>query len=244
MTKFLSLVLTLAAALTAFARTQEAPPSREFTHVEVVGWDLSGFDEKVREAVSKANARGAGEAERRAAAALAERAEFFWSAGMPAFYKYALGDYRHVLRFRPEDAEARERADDIVNIYKSMARPVPTNGESKSGEGFLVELFRTTPKRLAFEPGKVYAESGEVSDRVAFVYEFDALAGQRLSVRLKAKGKTEAVFDLLAQEAGGPRALLTSASDEQYLLPSAGKYLIRVYAKGGRADYELSAELR
>jgi hypothetical protein len=243
--RLLPLALTLAAALAAFGQTP--PPLREFKEVEVVGWDYSGFDVRIREAVSKANARGAGESERRSAAeALAERAAFFWEAGSPSLYKYALGDYRQVLRFRPDDAEAREHADTIVSIYKSMGRPVPPNGDAKPGERAPVELFRMTPKPLAFEPGKPYEENGEVFERVAFVYQFDALAGQRLSVKLEPEDKGgDVAFDLLAREAGETRALLTRATKEDYLLPAAGSYLIRVYAKGeGRAGYRLSAELR
>ncbi|MBV9924378.1 MAG: hypothetical protein JOZ96_04995 [Acidobacteria bacterium] len=238
----LSLALTLAAALAAFAQT----PPGDFKEVEVVGWDYSDFDEKIREAVSKANERGAGEAERRAAAeALSARADFFWKAGAPSLYKYALGDYRQVLRLRPDDAEARERLDTIVNIYEQLSRPVPANGEAKPGERAPVELFKTTPKPLSFEPGKPYAENGEVFERVAFVYKFEALAGQRLSVEVKPQYKAVAFFDLLAQEAGGTRALLKRATKDDYLLPAAGSYLIRVYAKGeGRAGYSLSAELR
>jgi hypothetical protein len=242
--KLLLLVLTLAAAFAAGA--QKVPPPPGFTEVGVVGWDFSGFDEKIREAVSKANAPGAGVAERSAAAAaLSERADFFWRAGNPRFYKYALGDYRHVLRFRPEDAEAREHADTIVSIYQQMGRPVPTNGEAKPGEGFLVELFKTTPKRLEFEPGKPYTEGGgEVSDRVAFVYQFDGQAGQALSVNVGSKGKSGAVFDLLLSEAAGPRKLLRGERSKRYLLPSQGDYLIRVYMKGGNAMYDLKAELK
>lgn len=228
-------------ALTAWA--QSAPP-QEFTTVEVVGWDVSAFDEKVREAVSKANAPGAGEAARRAAgAALAERANFFRDAGNPVFYKYALGDFRHALRFRPDDAESRERAGEIVSIYEAMRRPVPTNGELKTGGLYLVEVYRTTPQRLTFESGKAHIGEMYLSDRAAFVYEFEALAGQELSVVLKPKGEGVAVFDLL-HATGDGRPLVRGAKQKRYLLPSEGKYLLRVRSKEGVAGYELNAELR
>ncbi len=242
---FLSLVVALAATLSVGAQQPQPPPG--FTFVEVVGWDFSAFDERVREAVSKANAPGAGASERRAAAeALAERAEFFWNAAQPAFYKFALGDFRHVLRFRPDDAETRRRAGEIVDIYKSMARPVPTNGEAESGGRPLVELYRTTPKRLAFGPGAAHAkESGEVSERVAFVYEFEAQAGQRLGVELGSKNKGGPVFDrLLLEPPGVARALVKGERAKSLLLPSEGKYLIRVSTKGGESGYELRAELK
>ncbi|MET0648093.1 MAG: PPC domain-containing protein [Pyrinomonadaceae bacterium] len=235
--------VTLAAAPAVVAQTAEPP--RGFTSVEIVGWDFSGLDGKIRAAVTKANAPGAGEAARRAAAdALAARAAFLYEAGNPFFYKHALGDYRHVLRLRPDDAEARERADTIVSIYESMKRPVPTNGESKSGGTFLVELFRTTPKRVDFEPGKAYTEGGDVSELVAFVYEFEARAGQTLSVSVGSKDKGAAVFDLLLLDSSGARALVEGAGSKHQRLPSKGKYLIRVYSKGGAAVYGLKAELK
>ena len=125
----LSLVAALAAALAVCAQAARPAPREEFATVEIKGWDISSFDEKIRGALSKANARGAGEAERRAAAnALSERADFFYDAGQPSFYKFALGDYRRALRYDPGNAEARAKMDEIVAIYQSMGRPVPTNG--------------------------------------------------------------------------------------------------------------------
>jgi len=211
-----------------------------FTTVEVEGWDFSSFDVKIKEAVSKAEAPGAGERERLAAAsALAARADFFWTAGRPPFYKYALGDYRNVLRFQPDNAEARERVETIVGIYESMRRPVPPNGEAKSGGRYLVEIFKTVPKRIAFEPGQPYDEGGSVSGGVAYVYEFQARARQRLSVQLKSD---DAVFDLRA--AGADDTLVNGAKSKDFVLPSADEYLIRVYSRKGEASYELKAELK
>jgi hypothetical protein len=227
---------TAASPLFAQAATQE------FTTVEVEGWDFSSFDVKIKEAVSRAEAPGAGERERLAAAsALAARADFFWTAGMPPFYKYALGDYRHVLRFQPDNAEARERVDTIVGIYESMSRPVPPNGEAKSGGRYLVEIFKTVPKRIAFETGKPYDEGGRVSGVVAYVYEFQVRARQRLSVRLKSD---DAVFDLRAAGAGDAPPLVNGAKSRDFVLPSAGEYMIRVYSRKGEAGYELKAELK
>lgn len=240
----LPLVAALAAALSAAARPAQEPQA-PFATVELVGWDLSSFDAKVREAASRAGAPGAGEAERRALAeALAARADFFWGAGVPHFYRHALGDYRHVLRLRPGHALARRRSEDIVSIYKSMARPVPTNGETKSGGAYVVEVFEMKPKPLAFEAGKVRADDWEVTERVSFVYGFAARAGQRLSVEVVSEGKAAAVFDLLVREPGGARTLFKGVRAKSHLLPSEGDYLIRVYTKGGAAGYELKAELR
>ncbi|MDQ1559137.1 MAG: hypothetical protein QOD32_2197, partial [Pyrinomonadaceae bacterium] len=63
-----------------------------------------------------------------AAAALVERGNVYRDAGQPALYKFALGDYRRALRYQPDNAEAREKMDEIVSIYTSLGRPVPENG--------------------------------------------------------------------------------------------------------------------
>lgn len=242
LTGVLSAVAALAAALAVCAQTPPPAPRAEFATVEVEGWDFSSFDEEIREAVSKANARGAGEAERRAAAAaLSARADFFYEAGEPVFYRFALGDYRRVLRLRPDDARARERADTIAGIYRSMARPVPTYGEARPDGSLPVELFRTKPRRLDLDPGKLLADTGDVTDRVAFVYEFAGRAGQSLRVRVKSRD--EAVFDLLLRQPGGPLALVKGRRVTRRPLPSDGEYLIRVYSRHGAADYELNVEL-
>jgi hypothetical protein len=237
----------------AFAARAQSAPTREelFTTVEIEGWDFSSYDEKIREAVTKAGVKGAGESERRAAAAaLAERANFFRDVGLPTFYKYALGDYRHALRFRPDDTDSKEKADEIVSIYESMKRPVPQNGNAKSGDIYLVEMFKTTPKLMAFEADKTYDHRGDLPGRAAFVYEFAALAGQRLSVDVRPHGwggeqvgRSNAVFDLYLEDARGRAALVEGAARKNYTLPAEGKYLIRVYSKAGQTDYFLQVRL-
>ncbi len=224
---------------------QAAQP--EFMAVEpgLDGWDFSRLDKKVKDAVRAAAAEGAGENERlTAASALLERANYFWSAGQPRLYKFALGDFRHVLHFQPDNAEAREKLDTIVSIYESMQRPVPENGNQKRGGRYLVETFKTVPKQVAFERGKVYADSEHgVSSSVAFVYEFGARAGQWLNVNIRPKDDG-AVFDLYLEGEGEPSALISGARSKKYYLPVAGKYLIRIYSQADSADYELKAELK
>jgi predicted lipid-binding transport protein (Tim44 family) len=65
------------------------------------------------------------------AAAYVERADVFYSAQQPMLYKFALGDFRRALRYDPKNEEARAKLDQIVSIYQSMGKPVPTNGQEQ-----------------------------------------------------------------------------------------------------------------
>lgn len=91
--------------------------------------DTAALDAKIKQAEARAKASGAGEADRRAAAeAYFERGYKYYTAQQPALYKFALGDFRRVLRYQPTHAEAKEIINQIESIYRSMGRPVPTNG--------------------------------------------------------------------------------------------------------------------
>lgn len=91
--------------------------------------DTAALDAKIKLVEAKAQTAGAGPAEKQAAAAAyVERGNAYRDAGQPQLYKFALGDYRRALRYEPGNATARERMDEIVGIYQSMGRPVPTNG--------------------------------------------------------------------------------------------------------------------
>ena len=61
-------------------------------------------------------------------AAYVERANVYYNAGQPRLYKFALGDFRRALRYDPENADAKEKMEMLVSIYKSMGRPIPNNG--------------------------------------------------------------------------------------------------------------------
>jgi hypothetical protein len=93
------------------------------------GIDTAALDAKIEQAEAKAKARGATQADKLAAAsAYLQRGNLYRDAGQPTLYKFALGDYRHALRYQPDNAEARAKMDEIVSIYQSMGRPVPDNG--------------------------------------------------------------------------------------------------------------------
>jgi hypothetical protein len=91
--------------------------------------DTAIIDAKIEKAEAKAKAAGATQADKlAAAAAYLERGNVYRDAGNPTLYKFALGDYRHALRYQPNNEEARAKMDEIVSIYQSMGRPVPQNG--------------------------------------------------------------------------------------------------------------------
>jgi hypothetical protein len=91
------------------------------------GIDTAALDAKIEKAEAKAKS-GAQADKLAAAAALVERANVYRDAGQPSLYRFALGDYRRALRYQPDNAEAREKMNEIVSIYQSMGRPVPENG--------------------------------------------------------------------------------------------------------------------
>lgn len=88
--------------------------------------DTAELDARIKKAAEKAKAPAASAADKKAAAdAYLARANVYWSAGQPRLYKYALADFRQVLRYDPDNDEAKQKVDTIVGIYQSMGRPVP-----------------------------------------------------------------------------------------------------------------------
>lgn len=91
--------------------------------------DTAQLDAKIEKAEAKAKSQGASEADKLAAAsAYVERGNIYYNAGRPNLYKFALGDFRRALRYQPDNAEARSKIEQMVEIYNSMGRPVPNNG--------------------------------------------------------------------------------------------------------------------
>ena len=248
------LTLTTAALLFALAslhapasKAQDDAGEKFFTAVVIDGLDLSSYNEKIQWAVLKAGESGAGARERRAAAAaFAERGNFFRDLAVPEFYKYALGDFRHAARFNPGDRDSKKKAKELEGIYEMLGLPVPQFGNTKSGDGHTFEVYVTRPQQIAFEPDKVFRESGDVTERAAFLYELDARAGQTVSIDVRpASGKGNAVFDLYFVEHRGRRnAFVLESGVADIELPASGKYQIRVYSKAGPSRYELKASLK
>jgi len=93
------------------------------------GLDTAQLDKQVEQAEAKAKATAATQADKRAAAgAYLERGNVFYNAGNPSLYKYALRDFRRALRYDPSNTEARQKQQQITEIYQSMGRPVPDLG--------------------------------------------------------------------------------------------------------------------
>src|SRR2546423_1653769 len=88
--------------------------------------DTAELDARIKKAAEKAKASGASAADKKAAAdAYLARANVYWAAGQPRLYKYALADFRQVLKYDPDNDEAKQKIDTIEGIYKSMGRPIP-----------------------------------------------------------------------------------------------------------------------
>src|SRR5204863_7664789 len=88
--------------------------------------DTAELDGRSKKAAAKAKASGAGAADKKAAAeAYLARGNVYYSAGQPRLYKYALADFRQVLKYDPENDEAKEKVNTIESIYKSMGKPIP-----------------------------------------------------------------------------------------------------------------------
>jgi hypothetical protein len=104
-------------------------PAVSSTTEQPEGVDTKALDEKIEKLEGKVKASGASAADKKALAnAYLDRANIYRDAGSPRLYKFALGDYRRVLRYDPTNAEAKNKMDEIISIYNSMGRPVPTNG--------------------------------------------------------------------------------------------------------------------
>ncbi len=93
------------------------------------GTDTAALDAKIEQAEAKAKAAGASKTDKQAAAAAyLERANVFYTASNPSLYKFALRDFRRTLKYDPANEVARDRKQQIEEIYKSMGRPVPELG--------------------------------------------------------------------------------------------------------------------
>ncbi|HEX8284391.1 MAG TPA: hypothetical protein VF588_13590 [Pyrinomonadaceae bacterium] len=88
------------------------------------------LDAKIEKATAKAKAAGASAGDKKAAAeAYLARGNFYYAAGNPMLYRFALGDFRRVLRYDAGNGEAKEKIKQIEDIYTySVKKPIPDNG--------------------------------------------------------------------------------------------------------------------
>lgn len=88
--------------------------------------DTKELDKRVKDAAEKAKAPGASASDKKAAAeAYLARGNVYFNAGQPRLYKYALADFKQVIRHDPGNEEATEKIKTIEDIYRSLGRPVP-----------------------------------------------------------------------------------------------------------------------
>lgn len=109
--------------------TAPAPAGASGADEKPEGVDTAALDGQITKLEAKVKAGSATATDKKTLAGVyLERANIYRDAGSPRLYKFALGDYRHVLRYDPANGEAQTKMDEIVSIYNSMGRPVPTNG--------------------------------------------------------------------------------------------------------------------
>jgi hypothetical protein len=114
------------------ASAPAAPAAPASTSADKPSLATPELDAKIEKAEAKAKAAGASDADKKAAAAAyVERANVYYTAQQPSLYKFALGDFRRALRYDPANEDARAKMDQIVSIYNSLGRPVPTNGQDQ-----------------------------------------------------------------------------------------------------------------
>lgn len=88
--------------------------------------DTSRFDREIARLEAQVNRKPTEQGARRAlAAAYLSRADALLRARQ---YRVALGDYRRVLKYDAENADAKKWSAEIVQIMQSMGREIPAPG--------------------------------------------------------------------------------------------------------------------
>jgi len=88
--------------------------------------DVTELTAKIEKADKEYKAKQDDEKGKQLAAAYFERAFALTKA---AQYRAALGDFRKGLKLNPDDKEAQSMHDQIIEIFKSMNREPPKEGE-------------------------------------------------------------------------------------------------------------------
>ena len=210
------------------------------TQIEIEGWDISALDAKIADAVAKANAPSASaDDELAAAAAYLKRANFFYNAGRPALYKLAVGDFRRILRLQPDNAEAQEKLDQIISIYKAMGRPVPKNGDE-------TDIYNDPNVRYKLKPEQINLSSDKTSEPfpvtlppgVDYAYEISAKNGTRVNVSVTSND--DSAFLYVYREHLDKASLIVSGNKSwDGIVSDAEKYVIKVSSKKGNVTYKL-----
>jgi hypothetical protein len=199
------------------------------------------LDLRIARAESRLAAAGATDADRAAAAeAYLARGNVYYAAGTPALYKFALGDYRRALRYRPSLGEAREKAGQITSIYESMGRPLPTNGDEPAER---LEEMTAKAERLTFagDPSAA-AAAGEIARGAVRDYVMTIPAGRRVRVRLTpadGPARNPVAFNFYEAREGAAVRLALGATDWSGDLERESQYLVRVGPLTHGARYRL-----
>jgi tetrahydromethanopterin S-methyltransferase subunit B len=244
MTRYVANKLPFFFVLLAFAASLNVAQIPQDSSVEINGLDITALNNKINEAEATANGATASASDKLTVANLyMRRANVFYNAGQPRLYKFALGDFRRVLRLQPDNAEAREKADTIVSIYESMSRPVPNNG-AKAVDEVNAITFKLNPRLIEFPSDKKIAiDSGTASKDVSYVYELELPAKRQTYVLIKSN-KGDVTFSIyhLRNESSAP--IISDAKTWSGFVPESGTYLIKVSSTKDDAEYQLRISLR
>jgi tetratricopeptide (TPR) repeat protein len=235
---FASLLLALAASSASLPPAASAQRVRNPHSAHVNTREL---DQRIARAEAKLSAANATDADRAAAAdAYLARGNVYFAAGTPSLYRFALGDFRRALGYRPTLSEAREKAEQITRIYESMGRPVPTNGDEPSER---LEEMLAKAERLNFagEPAAAGA-SGEITRGAVRDYVVTIPAGRRVRVLLtpaEGPARNPVWFNFYEARDGAAVRLVLGTSEWSGDLERASDYLVRIGPLTHGARYRL-----
>jgi hypothetical protein len=202
--------------------------------------DTSTLDVAIAKAEVKASVRGATAAEKRTAAGLLlERGNVYYNAQMPRLYKFALADFRRALEYQPDLAEAREKAEQIIDIYRSLDRPIPTN---------VSEPAETLNKAIA-GARRVEIKGAQSSATIRGVVEAGATkdyvikggTGRSYTVSVHAD-KHRVHFFFYRVLDGIPIRLALDTDEWSGEIKQAGDYLIRLGSVGRKTPFTLEVK--
>lgn len=217
--------------------------ARQVAPVEIEGWDISSLDDKVAESAGKAMGASASQRDKAdAAAAYLRRANFFYGAARPILYKLAVGDFRRVLRFQPDNEEAREKLEQIVSIYQSMERPVPENGNEGDVYNDPNARYKLRPQLIKFSSGEETINLSETLP-LGLAYVYEVSGGQQIHVKLKANDKG-AVFTVYKEHLDDASRIIAEATDWNGAASGEGNYLIKVVPKKDAAIFRLTVSAK
>ena len=234
-----ALLLALAASLPLHPAPAASAQSPRNPHAAQLS--TRELDARIAKAEAKLAAANASDADRAAAAAAyVARGNVYYEAGTPSLYRFALGDYRHALKLAPANSEARAKVTQIVEIYESLGRPVPTNGDEPAER---LEEMLARAERLTFagEPAAA-AASGEITRGAVRDYVLTIPAGRRVRVKLapaEGPARNPVLFNFYEARDGAPVRLALGATDWSGDLGREAQYLVRIGPLTHGARYRL-----